>query len=195
MKCWFTNREKGTTHDHLREPHENKNYILIILISPLVDNPLTAPIRREYTTQKIRTSSASKAKHIIIEKRPTSDCTTTHITELSFCFPSSAKSTSGTQLLIVDIFFLLSSLIQFSLPSWIYALVFSIILVGRETGVFSDNNIRGFFFRLFFDPYGVCFLPILQVSLPSSTSLFLFAYFDLSFFMEAFLKCLMVLDS
>lgn len=150
MKCWFTNREKGTTHDHLREPHENKNYILIILISPLVDNPLTAPIRREYTTQKIRTSSANKAKHIIIEKRPTSDGTTTHITELSFCFPSSAKSTSGTQLLIVDIFFLLSSLIQFSLPSWIYALVFSIILVGRETGVFSDNNIRGFFFRFFF---------------------------------------------
>lgn len=55
--------------------------------------------------------------------------------------------------------------------------------------------LEDFFFRFFFDPYGVCFLPILQVSLPSSTSLFLFAYFDLSFFMEAFLKCLMVLDS
>ena len=49
-------------------------------------------------------------------------------------------------------------------------------------GVFSDNTITGFFLRFSFDPIVVCFLPILQVSFPSSTSLFLFAYVDLFFF-------------
>lgn len=156
----------------------------------MVDTPLAASIGREYTTQKIRTSNPNRAKHIIIKGRSIFDCgTTTHLTGPSFRFlgsaPSVPRRASSSQLPVLSQYSLLlslSSLIQSSPPSWAEAFAFSAILVGRQTLVFSGCLSEGWlFFRFSFDAYGVCFLPILQVSFPPPPP-FLFAYSDLCFF-------------
>lgn len=83
----------------LGELQGNKDCILI-LVSPLMGQPINSFNRREeYTTQKLRTSSPNKAQPIIIKGRPISDGTTG---DEASCFLSSSKSvtspTSGSQL-------------------------------------------------------------------------------------------------
>lgn len=92
-------------------------------------------------------NSKNKAKPIIKKGRPNFDCTTTRTIGLSFSlcplyqisYHSWVRFSASNYL--AEIFYLLSSL-QLSLPSGIYALVFAIILVGRQICDFSDITIR-----------------------------------------------------
>lgn len=94
--------------------------------------------------KKLRTSSPNRAMHIKIKGRSILACTPpTHILEVCFHCLGSAKSvTNHGQVLsfiaenAAGASGLLSSPIQFSLPSWKYAFVFSFFLGGRKN-IFS----------------------------------------------------------